>query len=70
MTYARAAYSALPQKSSRITFQRTYANLLSLKITHVKFTNAGNLTKAFSSEKFFETNNIFAFRGKNPFLSQ
>ena len=28
-----AAYSALPQKSSRIIFQHTYANLLSSKIT-------------------------------------
>ena len=32
MTYARAAYRALPQNSSRITFQPTYANLLNSKI--------------------------------------
>ena len=65
VTYARAAYSALPQKSSRITFQPTYANFLSLKITQYdKFTKAGNLTKTFSSEKFIETNNVFAIRGK------
>ena len=59
------AYGALPQKSSRITFQPTYANLLSSKITHDKFTKSGNL---FSNEKFIETNNIFAIRGKKPFL--
>ena len=33
-TYARAAYSAAPQKLSGITFQPTYANLLSSKITY------------------------------------
>ena len=32
MTYARAAHSALPQKSSRITFQPMYANLLTRKL--------------------------------------
>ena len=69
VTYARAA--ALPQKSSQITFQPTYAKLLSSKITkHIKFTKAWNLTKIFSSEKFIETNNIFAIRGKKPFLFQ
>ena len=58
------AYSALPQKSSRITFQHMYANLLRSKITHVKFTKGGNITTIFSSEKFTETNNIFAIRCK------
>ena len=67
VTYAHATYSVLPQKSSRITFQPTYANLLSSKITqHDKFTKAGNLKKNFSSEKCIETNNVFAIRGKNP----
>ena len=42
-----------------------------LEITqHVKFTKAGNLTKTFSSKTFIETNNIFAIRGKKPFLFQ
>ena len=68
MTYARAAYSALPQKFSRITFQPTYANLSSKITQHVKFTKAANLTKIFSSEKFIDTNNIFTIKGKKPFL--
>ena len=42
----------------------------SVKSVHDKFTKAGNLTKTFSSEKFIETNNIFAIRGKKPFLFQ
>ena len=36
----------------------------------LKFTKAGNITKTFSSEKFIEANNIFAIRGKKPFLFQ
>ena len=71
VTYARAAYSALPQKSPHITFQPMYANLLRLNITctqHDKFTKAGNLTKTFSSKTFLETNNILAIRGTKPFL--
>ena len=69
MIYARAAYSALPQKSFRITFQPTYANLLSSKITqHDKYAKAGNLTKTFSNQKRIKTNNIFAIRGKKPRL--
>ena len=36
---------------------------LSSNITHDEFTKE-NLTKTFSSEKFIETNNVFATRGK------
>ena len=58
------------KNSPRITFQHMYANLLSSKITHDKFTKAGNFTEIFSSETFIETSNIFAIRGKKPFLFQ
>ena len=54
-------------KSSRITFQPRYANLLSSKITQhdIKIHKAGNISaKSFSSEKLIETNNIFTIRGK------
>ena len=55
----------------RITFQHMYANLLSSKITqHDKFTKAGNFTEIVSTETFLETSNIFAIRGKKPFLFQ
>ena len=63
VTYARAAYSALPQKSSRITFQPTYAYLFSSKITkHDKFTKAGNLTK--------KNKRIFAISSKQDTQSE
>ena len=67
-----AAYTALPENSSRITFQPRYANLLSSKITHVKFSKAGNLRKNLfqRSENFIETNNTFAIRGKKLFIFQ
>ena len=35
-----------------------------------KFTKARNFTEIFSSETFIETSNIFAIRGKKPFLFQ
>ena len=59
------------KNSPRFTFQHMYANLLSSKITqHDKFTKAGNFTEIFYSETFIETSNIFAIRGKKPFLFQ
>ena len=59
------------KNSPLITFQHMYANLLSSKITQRdKFTKAGNFTKIFSSETFIETSNIFAIKGKKPFLFQ
>ena len=60
VTYALLMYRALQQKFSLIIFQQTYAN----------YTTYGNLTKIFSSEKFIETNNIFAMRGKKPLIFQ
>ena len=54
------------KKSSRITFQPTYANLLSSNITQHEFTKE-NLTITLSTEKCIETNNVFAIRAKNPF---
>ena len=55
---------ALPQKSSRITFQPRYANLLRSKIKQhdIKITKGWK----YSSENFIETNNIVTIRGRNP----
>ena len=67
VSYARAAYSALPQKSSRVTFQPTYANLLSSKMTqHVKFTEAGNLTKIFRAKNLLKQTTYLLLQAKNP----
>ena len=63
--------SALLKKSFRITFQAQVCKLENSSHNLIlKFTKAENITKSFSSEKFIETNNIFAFGGKKPLLFQ
>ena len=61
------------QKSSRITFQPRYANLLSSKITQhdIKVHKGWKyLGKILFQRKLIETNNIFTIRGKKIFLFQ
>ena len=55
-----AAYSTLPQKSSRIIFQHTYANLLSSKITH-----GGNLLNLLKQTTYM----YLLLQAKNPCIS-
>ena len=58
----------LYKKSSRITFQPTYANLLSSNITqHDEFTKENRTKKPFPAKNVLkQTTYKFAIRGKNP----
>ena len=60
------AYSALSQKSSRITFQHTYANLLRPKITqHDKFTKGGISQKSFPAKILLKKTTFLLLEAKN-----
>ena len=63
-----AAYSSIPQKSSHITFQHTYANLLSSKITqHIKFTkDLWKSHKLFPAKNVLKQTTYLLLEAKNP----
>ena len=57
-----AAYSALPQKSSVIIFQHTYANLLSSKITQQDKISQ----KSFRAKSLLKQTTYLLLEEKNP----
>ena len=63
-----AAYSALPQKSSLIIFQHTYANLLSWKITqHDKISQNVEISqKSFQAKNLLKQTTYLLLEAKNP----